>query len=66
MNIEDLISDNIDFSMFERADYDASTDLIRRNTAGEFQNNNRLNNIIQIDFEKVKKMLLMRVAPGKS
>ena len=66
MNIEDLISDNIDFSMFERADYDASTDLIRRNTAGEFQNNNRLNNIIQIDFEKVKKMLLMRVVPGKS
>lgn len=49
--------------MFERADYDASTDLARRNTAGEFQN--RLHNLIQIDFEKVKAILLMKVEPGK-
>lgn len=33
MNIEDLISENIDFSMFERPDYDVSTDLVRKNTA---------------------------------
>ena len=33
MNIEDLISENVDFSMFERPDYDASTDLVRNTTA---------------------------------
>lgn len=40
--------------MFERPDYDASTDLIRKNPAAEYNNNHRSHNIIQINFEKVK------------
>lgn len=31
MNIEDLISENVDFSLFERPDHDASVDMVRKN-----------------------------------
>ena len=31
-NIEDLISDNIDFSLFERPEQDLSMEFVRRNT----------------------------------
>ena len=50
MNIEDLISENVDFSLFERPEHDLSTDIARRN-------NDRTQGMIQLDFRKVKESL---------
>lgn len=51
MNIEDLISENVDFSLFERPDHDASVDMMRKN------NDDRPQYYIQLDFDKIKQVL---------
>lgn len=51
MNIEDLISENVDFSLFERPDHDASVDMVRKN------NEDRIHFYIQLDFDKIKAVL---------
>ena len=58
MNIEDLISENVDFSLFERAEHDVSTSQI-----GNKKNNNSYGNygnahsLIQLDYQKIKEAL---------
>jgi hypothetical protein len=51
MNIEDLISENVDFSLFERPENDLSVDMVRRN------NDARMQYLIPLDFDKVKAIL---------
>lgn len=51
MNIEDLISSNLDFSLFEKTDHDFSADLARKNNE---QGNHHL---VQLNFNKVQKTL---------
>lgn len=51
MNIEDLISENVDFSLFQRPDHDLSVDLVRKN------NEERPQFLIQLDFDKIKAIL---------
>lgn len=51
MNIEDLISENVDFSLFQRPDHDLSVDMVRKN------NEDRAQFFIQLDFDKVKAVL---------
>ena len=50
MHIEDLVSDNIDFSLFERTDHDISNDMIRRS---EY----RGTHLVQLNFEKINQCL---------
>jgi hypothetical protein len=51
MNIEDLISENVDFSLFERPENDISVDMARRS------NDARTQYLIPLDFDKVKAIL---------
>jgi hypothetical protein len=56
MNIEDLISENVDFSLFERAEHDVSTSEIARNN-NPYSEYTRAHNLIQLDYQKVKEAL---------
>lgn len=51
MNIEDLISENVDFSLFQRPDHDLSVDMVKKN------NDDRPQFYIQLDFDKITALL---------
>lgn len=59
MNIQDLISENVDFSLFERGDHDVSTSEIGKKNNNSYSGNyyGNVHILIQLDYQKIKQAL---------